>query len=143
MSHRTPTLISCLRLGRLAEATTNIHLGAQGFDATAFLLLTLLDEEGPADSAAGLGQMVGLSRQAAHQALERLERDDLVRRAPSREDRRAITWHLEPRGRRWLEFLRGLLGDVEHRLCRAADAGAVERLRDALPPPIRLAGYDG
>lgn len=143
MTHRTPTLISCLRLGRMAEAEVTRSLTETGLDATGYLLLTLLDEEGPADSAAALAQMAGLSKQAAQQALERLSLQHVVAGYRSCDDRRATEWHLEPEGQFRLDCARSFLECVEARLRRQApDAGAIDRLRFALDEPIRLAGYD-
>jgi DNA-binding MarR family transcriptional regulator len=92
--------------GRAAEEAER-----EGLSLAQFQLLFSFAELGRADSlpVGTLAAAAGIAQPTATRTLDGLERQGVVERRPSTHDRRSVTVHLTPRGRRLLDRKRELV----------------------------------
>lgn len=98
------------------------HLGRLGTSQGRFLVMMLLDRSGEAPLLPSeLAEKIGVTRATITGLLDGLERDALIERRAHASDRRALTVHLTPKAREWLEAMlpdhyrriAGLMGDLD------------------------------
>lgn len=104
--------------------------GVKGLRLGHTALLPHLDFEGT--RLTQLAERAGISKQAAGQAVEELERLGVVRREPDPEDGRAKRVRLTPRGLRALLHGLGVLTELEEALAQRLGARRAASLREEL-----------
>lgn len=100
----------CFALGRASRRLARVYrekLAPLGLTQPQFfLLIALYEEDGLPISA--LAEKVALDKSTLTGLLDRLERDDLIRRVPDPGDRRALRVHLRPRAVAQRDALRAI-----------------------------------
>jgi DNA-binding MarR family transcriptional regulator len=92
-----------VRLFRMVNRVHNRKLGAVGISAEQAHVLSVLDVLGPL-TIGKLQKMLALSSPTLTGAIDRMEADGLVRRAPSAEDRRAVVVESRIAPKRWAQI---------------------------------------
>jgi DNA-binding MarR family transcriptional regulator len=106
-------------------------VGRHGLHPMHLGLLNVLDAEGPI-SQLELGRVMGVDPSTMVGRMDALERNGLVERRRSDEDRRAYEISLTPKGRRMLEKLRGEARDWAKHFFRALTASEEKQLNGLL-----------
>src|SRR3954464_13372474 len=91
-------------------------------------------------TAVELGEHLGVTKQAAVQLVDELEKRGYVERRPHPADRRARVVVLAPRGRACVERVVALWGDIEGRWASLVGAERLTALRDDLSAFVVAAG---
>lgn len=144
-AHGGYELIALLALG-LRAMVDELHrrLALLGFDdvrpAHGFAFVRLAP-----DGATGneLAEHLGVSKQAASQMVDYLERHDYVARRPDPRDKRGKTVVLTARGWACIRAVESILADIEGRLAAEVGSERMEALRADLRRLIATPGGDG
>lgn len=124
--HRMPTL-AIGRLARLLVKLNEERLRSIGITAAQLPVLVAL-KNGERRTQKELAQIAGIEQPSMAQLLARMERDDLVRREPARDDRRSSLVLLTDHAMKQLEPGRDALRSVDADAC----AGFTSAEREAL-----------
>lgn len=108
---------------RRARGRAAAEAEAEGLSLAQYQLLYSFLERGLDDSVpvGALAESAGIAQPTATRTLDGLERQGVVERRPSTEDRRSVTVHLTARGRRLLDRKRQLVEAKRHATLQSLD----------------------
>jgi DNA-binding MarR family transcriptional regulator len=117
------------------------ELAARGWTdvrpAFGFVLLAARDE---ATSVTALSALMGMTKQAASKLVDAMEQSGYVRRVPGQDDGRQRPVEITARGRKLLQAVEQIYGELEGAWAQRIGVGALERMRGDL---VRLLADPG
>jgi DNA-binding MarR family transcriptional regulator len=131
---------SVVRAQQIVLAAADAALEPHGLTFSRFEALALLHFSRAGALPMGkMGQRLQVHPTSVTNAVDRLERDGLVRRVPSERDRRAVLAEITPRGRRVVAAAARALTEVDFGLDGLGE-DALAAIQDAIAPMRRAAG---
>ena len=129
---KAPLLHLFLHVGHALDAELRERMETLGVQPRQARVLDLIDRVGDGASQADLARRLAISSPSLSVMLARMERDNLVLRAPSDGDARSVIVTLTPAGSESLAFARSVWRELETVLLSRLGPDAVEPARNML-----------
>ena len=133
-SHFLDLKRACARLTKVASAEAQSRVGLHGAQAQALLVLSELD----ACRISDLASRLDLGKPATTTLVERMEKENLVSRAPDQRDARARFIRLTPEGRSAVSRVIEMISDFDATLVEGLSAQEVEIIERYLDRAAKL-----